>query len=50
MKDGCNICGNSVDDLEESHICGVLICEECGEEHIKQIAKELNSVLRLLRV
>lgn len=50
MKDGCNICGNSVDDLEESHICGVLICEECGEEHIKQIAKELNSVLRRLRV
>jgi hypothetical protein len=50
MKDSCNICGNSVEDLEESHICGVPICEECGEEHIRQMAKELNSALRLLKV
>jgi|DEB0MinimDraft_3_1074331.scaffolds.fasta_scaffold11128_6 uncharacterized protein YecT (DUF1311 family) len=50
MKDSCNICGNSVEDLEESHICGVPICEECGEEHIRQIDKELNSALRLLKV
>jgi len=40
-KQTCNICGEKVRDVEDSHICGVPICESCGEEHLKQIQKEI---------
>ncbi len=41
MESSCNICSAEVRDAEESHICGVPICEQCGEDHLQQINKEL---------
>jgi len=41
MKGQCNVCGIDFIADEDSHICDVPICPQCGDEHQKLIYAEI---------